>query len=177
MHLEIHFLSKTRKTIPQYLSDLFYNNYISPVTYELSLTAQGNEILAKYPKPRMFYIPYFSSISSPMNNYFGEYLDKLKHGYGLESFLNGDMYKGEFKEGFIHGQGHYYWYNGGYYEGEFRNGCAHGQGIEYYNSGNVYTGQFSFGKKHGKGEMKFANGDKYIGDWKDNMMDGEGEFY
>lgn len=177
MHFECIFLSRTRKTIPQYLSDLFYNSYILPVTYELSLSRRGNEILLKYPKPRFIYIPYFTSVASPMNNYYGDYSDNKKQGFGLQSFMNGDMHKGEYHEGFMHGKGNYYWHNGGHYEGEFKFGCISGEGVEYYSSGNIYSGQFSQGKKHGKGEMKYSNGDKYIGNWRDNLMHGEGEFY
>ena len=177
MHFECNFLSRTKKTIPQYLSDLFYNSYISPSVSELSLSRRGVEILSRYPKPRFMYIPYFSSLASPMNNYYGEYKEGKKSGFGFESLMNGDLYKGEFSEGLMHGQGHYYWSHGGHYEGEFRSGCINGEGTEYYSSGNVYSGQFLQGKKHGKGEIKFVNGDRYLGDWKDNLMHGEGEFY
>jgi hypothetical protein len=177
MHLELYFLKETKKTIPEYLKDIFYNTCIHPNIDELSGNQAGIEILYKYPKPRFMYIPYFTKVSSPMNNYFGEYQDSLKHGYGLQSFMNGDLYRGEHCKDLMHGKGTYYWSHGGYYQGELREGNLHGLGCEHYVSGNVYTGEFVSGKKHGKGEMEYANGDKYIGEWKDNMMDGEGEFY
>ena len=163
MHLELYFIDSTRKSIPQFLSDLFYNTYISSQVYDLSTSPKGMEILTKYPKPRLLYIPYFSKVPNPANNYYGEYKNNKKHGYGLQSSFNGDLYKGEFFEGLMQGDGVYYWNNGGHYEGSFINGQIEGEGVEFYTSGNVYTGEFLNGKKNGKGEMKYNNGDKYIG--------------
>ena len=34
------------------------------------------------------------------STYAGEYKDGLKHGYGTETFANGDEYVGEFKDDF-----------------------------------------------------------------------------
>lgn len=177
MHIEAQFLSTAKKSISQHLNDLFYNAYISPVLYDLSQTQKGTELINKYPKPRYIYIPYFSKVPNITNRYYGEYKKNLKHGFGLQSFTNGDFYKGEFFEGQMQGKGLYFWSHGGVYEGEFKNGHINGFGTEYYSSGNTYTGDFINGKKHGRGEMKFSSGDKYIGEWKDNYMEGEGEYF
>lgn len=176
MHLENPFIAATKKNIQVYLSDLFYNYFISGNIEELSHSHQGVEILKRYPKPRYFYVPYFSRLPPNVNNYFGEYESGKKHGHGLSSLLNGDFYKGEFRDGLMHGTGTYYWANGGYYEGSFNQGNIDGKGTEHLQTGNVYTGNFVNGKKHGFGEMKFINGDRYIGSWKFNCMEGEGEF-
>lgn len=41
----------------------------------------------------------------------------MKHGYGIENFPNGDVYKGHYIHGKPHGKGEYYWGNGSTYKG------------------------------------------------------------
>ena len=176
MHIENVFISNTKKTIPQYLNDLFYNFFISGNQDDLNMTVEGREVLKKYPKPRFFYIPYLSKMPQFVNNYFGEVENGKRHGFGMISFLNGDLYKGCFRNGAMNGSGTYYWASGGSYEGEFVNGVLQGHGTEMFESRNVYVGEYFNGKKHGRGEMRFKDGDKYVGEWRFNGMEGEAEY-
>jgi len=81
----------------------------------------------------------------------GEWVDHEKHGKGVMTYANKDVYDGEWIE--------------------YR---KHGQGVMKYHNGDVYSGGWRGGKKHGKGIFKYTDGDvlKSIGEWKEGKKDG-----
>merc|ERR1712136_366784 len=60
--------------------------------------------------------------------YEGEYVDDVKHGVGLQFWLNGDMFLGQWRQDHMSGKGCYYYGNGSTYVGEFAGGRRHGSG-------------------------------------------------
>ena len=56
------------------------------------------------------------------STYEGEYKDGLKHGYGTETFADGDKCVGKFKDDFRHGKGTYTWVDGDRYIGDWKDG-------------------------------------------------------
>ncbi|MDA7546743.1 hypothetical protein N8870_07895, partial [Alphaproteobacteria bacterium] len=87
-------------------------------------------------------------------DYVGDMKNGKRHGFGTNTFVNGDMYIGDFKNN--------------YYDGH---------GIMFWASGNKYKGQLKSGKHHGKGTFTYSSGDKYVGEWKDDYKDGQGIMY
>lgn len=49
-------------------------------------------------------------------------MNSLKHGKGIEHFINGDSYNGNYEKGRPHGEGRYEWADGSHYEGTFKKG-------------------------------------------------------
>ena len=64
----------------------------------------------------------------------------MKHGAGILTYANGDIYDGFFRLGFMNGHGTFRFGDGGLYCGEFSEGKIQG------------NGQFS----HKNGEMEFV---------------------
>lgn len=62
------------------------------------------------------------------DSYVGELKESLKHGFGVEDFLNGDRYSGNYLNGRPCGTGEYSWQNGAKYKGSFKNGLRYGRG-------------------------------------------------
>lgn len=52
----------------------------------------------------------------------GQFNTFEKHGYGIENFTNGDIYKGNYMHGKPHGYGEYIWQNKIQYKGNFIKG-------------------------------------------------------
>jgi len=132
--------------------------------------------------------------------YEGEFRSFLKHGNGIEKFINGDTYTGNYVNGKPDGFGEYQWANGSHYKGMFKNGLRHGQGIwkkngnnsdifegEWVNdkkcglglyrweSGNYYQGNYFDDLRHGYGEMHWNDGSAYYGAWEKGIQHGEGQ--
>lgn len=63
-------------------------------------------------------------------------------GYGVQKFLNGDVYEGYCLNGSRHGQGKYSWRNGEVYEGGWANGLRHGQGVDVFADGTSLEGEW-----------------------------------
>ena len=61
---------------------------------------------------------------------------KIKEGYGIYYFSNGDKYEGEWKNDKREGYGIYYYSDKDKYEGEWKNDLKDGYGIYYYLNGN-----------------------------------------
>jgi len=52
--------------------------------------------------------------------YEGEWVDDLQHGYGKETWNNGEItFEGNYERAKKMGHGRYDWSNGSYYEGNF----------------------------------------------------------
>ena len=96
------------------------------------------------PAPNPFFHP-------PGNKYDGEWVDDVKEGYGVLTYVNGERYEG-------------YW----------RNDKAHGKGTLTYSQGDRYIGDWAAGKKHGTGELHYANNDVFRGEWSDDHASGRG---
>lgn len=126
--------------------------------------------------------------------YKGNWLNGLKHGYGVEEHIfegkkefyqghwqnglkhdqkgqyisNADCYEGAFVNGVRTGLGKYVWANGDCYEGEFINNVLEGQGTFTWANGDFYTGKFSKGIRNGFGELNTQK-KFYIGYWLNNQ--------
>ena len=56
----------------------------------------------------------------------GSFVQFVKHGYGIETFANGDQYMGYYANGKPHGTGEYQWTEGAKYRGQFQGGIREG---------------------------------------------------
>ena len=127
----------------------------------------------------------------------------IKHGNGIYTFNNKDVYMGEFKNNMFNGHGKYVYDNGdeytgsfidnefdgvgllkdadgGYYEGNFKNGAYHGTGILVDKRGvEYYKGEFRNDSYNGIGKLTNIEDDKiisiYEGNFDDGFYEGEGE--
>eukprot|EP00388_Colpodella_angusta_P000364 GDKJ01001350.1.p1 GENE.GDKJ01001350.1~~GDKJ01001350.1.p1 ORF type:complete len:421 (-),score=73.17 GDKJ01001350.1:183-1412(-) len=139
--------------------------------------------------------------------YQGQWKENMKHGYGVQTFKNGDRYEGQWLRDKRHGEGVLwvkvpgsktkfrreftggwfedkrcgagtcYYPNADRYEGQWRDGKRHGQGCMHYVNGDVYEGTWSNDKRHGYGSHTSANGDVYQGYWFDDLKEGAGALY
>ena len=99
-------------------------------------------------------------------DYVGDMKNGKRHGYGTNTFVNGDKYIGEFKNNYYDGQGVMYWASGSKYEGQLKSGKQHGQGTFNSWNGDKYVGEWKFDYKDGQGVMYFANGKVQEGIWR-----------
>jgi hypothetical protein len=77
----------------------------------------------------------------------------MKHGFGVHTLDNGNVYEGDFKKNAYHGVGTYSWKDGGVYQGEWING-----------------------KRSGKGTLIRANKVFYSGEWINNEVKSSAHF-
>jgi len=82
----------------------------------------------------------------------GEWKNNKRHGKGVFTFANGDVYTGKFAEGLEDDD----------------------NATLKYGTGDLYTGSFRAGKRHGRGTYVHANGDRFEGEYKDDQRNGEG---
>lgn len=71
--------------------------------------------------------------------YIGQY-QECRHGKGMYSFPNKDIYMGLWKDDKFNNDGLYIYSNGEKYNGKFSEGKKNGRGIYYYKSGAYYDG-------------------------------------
>jgi hypothetical protein len=136
--------------------------------------------------------------------YTGEWLGDVKHGQGVQVYVDGSRYDGMWERGQRHGQGTFYkrvggrlrlvysgvwehdqragtgtlnFKSGNRYEGCFQEGKITGWGTMYYKDGDRYEGEFADGRRHGFGTLHLANGNRYEGDWVDDLKEGKGTFF
>lgn len=109
------------------------------------------------------------------DQYAGEWLEGVPHGYGELRTLRGDRYVGEFYQGQYDGLGEMFFRNGDHYTGEWEAGQRTGQGTMTYTTGQVYTGQWQRDRRHGKGTLQFPSGSHYDGEWQDDFRHGKGK--
>ena len=78
----------------------------------------------------------------------------MRHGQGVMTYANGDIYDGEWKEGRMDGKGTKKFRNGNEYEGGVKSGRAHGEGVLTYAAGDLVksSGEWKDGKRCGKFE-------------------------
>jgi len=112
--------------------------------------------------------------------YVGDWEDNLKHGFGTQTWKNGEKYEGGWVHGKRQGKGTH-WVkrsSGGklrkLYTGDWVDNRMHGLGIYYYDNGDKYEGEWNDSQRHGKGKLNYANGDVYEGEWLEDKRAGLG---
>lgn len=100
-----------------------------------------------------------------------------RHGNGVMTWANGDVYTGAFCHGLRHGAGTLQFADGSEYVGDWKAGKQHGSGTRRFVNGNIYTGTYRNGKRSGQGKFYFANGDLYCGGWSGDAIAGFGRYY
>lgn len=112
--------------------------------------------------------------------YIGDLVDGLRHGYG-KLYQSGILvYEGEFANDVPHGEGLMYDPETGRlrYEGEFRNGRMHGHGKLYREDGTLwYDAEFVNGEINGHGTVYFPYGHRLEVDFVNGMPTGQGTYY
>lgn len=66
----------------------------------------------------------------------------MKHGFGVHTLDNGNVYEGDFKKNAYHGVGTYLWNDGGVYQGEWVNGKRSGKGTLIRGNKVFYSGEW-----------------------------------
>jgi hypothetical protein len=121
--------------------------------------------------------------------YEGETKDGLRHGHGVHTYANGDVFDGKFENDaavygkfqFLSTKLHRILNHGDLYEGEIENGTFNGKGTYHYKSeyhkykGSRYEGQFKDGKRNGEGIYYYEDGSTQEGIFKDNWLTGHGK--
>jgi len=97
-----------------------------------------------------------------------------RHGRGIYSTKNGDLYIGDYKNGLRHGKGLYTMKDGTRYEGMFQNGRPNGEGTYVFENGDIYAGQFKDDEFHGEGSWSSKNNSSYEGWFKNGKRHGNG---
>jgi len=118
-------------------------------------------------------------------SYEGEWLNELKHGFGVEKMNDGSTYEGYFEDDMKNGQGTFRWPAGEVYTGGFKDNKIHGRGKYVWNAEKWYDGEWFEGSMHGKGTL-VQDKKEYTGDfvkdkkqgaglmkWDENVYDGE----
>ena len=100
-----------------------------------------------------------------------------RHGSGVATHKNGDVYSGGYKVGLRHGSGKYVFAMGGQYEGGYHSNKKDGDGTMSYPDGSVYKGGWTADKRNGAGVYTYANGDSYDGGWKEGGRHGKGTYF
>jgi len=137
--------------------------------------------------------------------YDGQWMGHMRHGFGVQRWIDGATYSGEWKENNAEGRGRFEDSNGNEYLGEWLFSKAHGQGSYYHKDpisgktissyhcqwvndqqegygvaiwadGSTYQGAFSAGQKQGPGVHKWPDGSMYCGFWDNNSMNGAGVY-
>lgn len=104
----------------------------------------------------------------------------LKHGKGVWTGVNGDVYDGYYVDDKRNGKGWCKWANGDTYTGDWLNGTKHGVGQnKWVANGDVkeyaYDGQFENNKEHGEGTLRWADSKtEYTGEFRNGKMHGMG---
>lgn len=91
-------------------------------------------------------------------------------------YPNSDTYVGDFVNGLKEGQGVYTFINTDKYTGEWKNNKQHGIGKTEYAKNEKYYGRYEDGKRNGEGVYNYSNGDIYSGSWKNNLKHGKGTY-
>lgn len=104
----------------------------------------------------------------------GEYVDGLKHGFGIFLWPNGSSYQGQFCDDVPSGEGRYSAVDGRWYSGSWEKGKMHGKGHFVFPGEGQYLGQFHEGHRHGEGVFVWRDGRKYTGEWHEDSQHGKG---
>jgi hypothetical protein len=135
--------------IGQYLSwgfgDLFdeYFGEINPLTqqphgYGIRFYSDGSIYIGYWENGQRHSITEKSLWTRPDGfHYEGNWMNDIKHGYGISRYPNHSSYEGEFAKGYEHGKGVMMTADNQRYEGKFRFGKKDGPGILYSSDGLV----------------------------------------
>jgi len=94
-----------------------------------------------------------------------------KHGFGMFSYDNGDVYEGYFQKNKKHGMGTYRYANGDVFTGFFEAGLKHGRGRYSFGvSGDVYEGDYFAGAIHGHGIYSYGDGARWVNKKDSNQL-------
>ena len=162
------------------------------------------QIFEKYPL-----LPIFSSetlslkppfeFQNKREIYYGEWKGNLRHGRGVQQWLDGsryegywlndkanikgklyhadgDTYEGEWLNDKANGHGKYLHVGGEYYDGEWKDDMQHGKGKETWIDGSSYEGEYINGKRQGLGLFKWSDGSEYEGNFFENKFHGKGKY-
>lgn len=133
--------------------------------------------------------PDVGAVATPGRIYWGDTLDGLPHGYGLDLALPTQhrdgrtpmrrkkdcpldaaaaRHDGHWQCGRPHGHGARVYRNGSRYEGDWHGGLHDGHGERYDSTGWHYFGVWRGGKRHGNGCLTLPSGRQYDGLWVDD---------
>ena len=87
-----------------------------------------------------------TAVYSGAYNQFGE-----RHGAGIMTWNNGDVYEGSFAHGMRHGFGTLHFHDQSEYVGEWYRDSMHGSATRRFINGDVYVGHYADGKRAGHG--------------------------
>ena len=101
-----------------------------------------------------------------MGVYYGYWENDKRHGEGVMTYANNDVYSGNWAHGEKDGKGTYVFERTGQkYVGHFSQGQMV-QGRWLYPNGTQFCGGFDNNKPKGKGEWQFENGNRVQGAYK-----------
>lgn len=104
--------------------------------------------------------------------------NKLRNGFGVYYFPNGDVYIGEWVRNQMEGKGTYFYIEGDVYDGTFVEGTKDGFGTFYYTNGHLFHGEWVNDNKAGKGIYVYGSDhERFEGEWKFNVKEGYGFYY
>lgn len=112
---------------------------------------QSSRKITELPKEDGWFV-YMDEIG---NEYEGQFVNGMYHGFGSILFTDSTMYEGTFYEGKMEGSGKIYWNSGCIYVGEMQNDLMHGSGYMLYPMGDYYYGDFYEGQITGYGTKAF----------------------
>lgn len=110
----------------------------------------------KNDQPHGFGVKFYSDGTT----YVGKWGDGLPHddGNGIWQRPDGTNYTGQFVAGLKHGKGVQLYLDGGTYTGEWAKGFEHGHGVRTYPDGSIFEGRFRFGRRDGQGVLTRKDG-------------------
>ncbi|CCW70135.1 unnamed protein product [Phytomonas sp. Hart1] len=121
------------------------------------------------------YLSPFEDTTTKPKEYIGEMEQfRLRHGFGMMRYYNGDVYQGNWVNNRRHGNGKFLKSDGEIYEGMWERDERHGAGTIQYIDGNCFKGMLEHNLRSGEGMMIFTNGDQYYGNFAKNHIDGHG---
>ncbi len=110
--------------------------------------------------------------------YIGHWKNKVRNGFGIMIWSDGDDYTGMWNDDQMEGIGKFKnTLTGSTYEGYFLQDNISNYGIETWSNGSIYEGEYMDNKKNGLGLLKFDDGSYYKGEFQDNEINGYGSFY
>ena len=109
----------------------------------------------------------FSDGSVLKYTYEGNWEKDKMHGYGIESWQEGLVYKGYFTNGLKGPRGIMQYTDGDVYDGEFFNDMINGNGRLFNLKKNFsYNGTWKDNQMHGSGTYQWEDGRRYCGEYK-----------
>lgn len=97
--------------------------------------------------------------------YFGDMLDRARHGFGTLVHASGDSYVGEFEKGVASGVGIYEYDNGGLVMGEYEAGAPNGRATVIDADDISYQGIFKDGQANGLILVTKPDGSQSVETW------------